>query len=62
MKAYTTPLGLVGAALMVAGGTAYLLNSESDSAGLFNMALRALMVSAAGLLNPALFRQYGRWL
>ena len=62
MKAYTTPLGLVGAALMVAGGLAYLLNTESGSAGLFNLALGALMVAAAGLLNPVLFRQYGRWL
>ena len=62
MKAYTTPLGLVGAALMVAGGSAYLLNAESGSIGLFNLALGALMVAAAGLLNPALFRQYGRWL
>ena len=62
MKAYTTPLGLVGAALMVAGGLAYLLNAESGSIGLFNLALGALMVAAAGLLNPTLFRQYGRWL
>ena len=45
MKAYTTPLGLVGAALMVAGGLAYLLNAESGSAGLFNLALGALMVA-----------------
>ncbi|MCY4605317.1 MAG: GldG family protein, partial [Gemmatimonadetes bacterium] len=62
MKAYTTPLGLVGAALIVAGGLAYLLNAESGSIGLFNLALGTLMVAAAGLLNPALFRQYGRWL
>lgn len=61
MKALTTPLGLVGAALMVAGGAAYLLNAESGLA-LFNLALGALMVAAAGLSNPALFRQYGRWL
>ena len=55
-------MGLVGAALMVAGGLAYLLNAESGSIGLFNLALGALMVAAAGLLNPTLFRQYGRWL
>ena len=41
---------------------AYLLNAESGSVGLFNLVLGALMVAAAGLLNPALFRQYGRWL
>lgn len=62
MKAYTTLLGLIGAALVVAGGLAYLLNPESGSFGLFNLGLGALLVAGAGLLNPDLFRLYGRWL
>ena len=62
MKGYTTALGFVGAALFVAGGSAYLLDPESGFAGLVNLLLGALLVVAAGVLNPALFRLYGRWL
>ena len=62
MKQYTTPLGLVGAALFVAGGAAYLIDPESGSVGLVNLGLGALLAVAAGILNPDLFRQYGRWL
>ena len=62
MKGYTTPLGLVGAALIVAGGLAYLLDPESGSVGLINLGLGALLVVVTGILNPDLFRLYGRWL
>ena len=62
MKGYTTPLGLIGAALVVAGGLAYLLDPESGSVGPINLALGALLVAVAGILNPDLFRLYGRWL
>ena len=62
MKGYTTSLGLVGAALLVAGGLAYLLDPESGSVGLINLGLGVLLVVVAGILNPDLFRLYGRWL
>ena len=48
MKGYTTPLGLVGAALIVAGGLAYLLDPETGSVGLINLGLGALLVAVAG--------------
>ncbi|MEE3259706.1 MAG: DUF4350 domain-containing protein [Candidatus Latescibacterota bacterium] len=62
MREYTTPLGLVGAALVAAGALAYLLDPASSSAGLFNLLFGVVLVAVAGVLNPALFRQYGRWL
>ena len=62
MKAYTTPLGLIGAVLIAAGGLAYLLNQESGSAGLVNLGIGVVLVVVAGVLNPDLFRQYSRWL
>ena len=62
MKAYTTPLGLAGAALAVAGALAYIMNPASGTAGLFNLGLGVVLVVVAGVLNPELFRQYGRWL
>ncbi len=62
MKALTTPLSLLGAALVLAGGLAYLLNPGAGSAALANVGVGAVLIIAAGALNPALFRQYGRWL
>ena len=62
MKSYTTPLSLLGAALAIAGGLAYLLNPESGYAPLVNIGLGALLIVAAGLMNPDLFRQYGAWI
>ena len=62
MKAYTTPLGLIGAVLIAAGGLAYFLNQESGSAGLVNLGIGIVLVVVAGVLNPDLFRQYSRWL
>ena len=62
MKAYTTPLGLAGAALAVAGALAYIMDPASGTVGLFNLGLGVVLLVVAGVLNPELFRQYGRWL
>lgn len=62
MKAYTTPLSLVGAALILAGGLAYLLGPDPGYAAAANAALGVILIIAAGVLDPALFRKYGRWL
>jgi ABC-type uncharacterized transport system involved in gliding motility auxiliary subunit len=62
MRAYSTPLSLIGAALVLVGGLAYLLNEEAVSWSLGNAVLGVILVVAAGIANPDLFRQYGRWI
>ncbi|MBI2503987.1 MAG: GldG family protein [Candidatus Latescibacteria bacterium] len=62
MKRYSVPLSLAGAALALAGGLAYLLGPESAALALANLGAGLALVVIAGLLNPELFRQYGRWL
>lgn len=62
MKPYTIPLSLAGAALIAAGGLAYLIQPEAGVVPAVNMAAGAAMVVAAGVINPDLFRHYGRWL
>jgi ABC-type uncharacterized transport system involved in gliding motility auxiliary subunit len=62
MRSYATPISLVGAALVVSGGLALLLAPETEWLPLVNVALGALLVASAGLLNPELFKHYGRWL
>jgi ABC-type uncharacterized transport system involved in gliding motility auxiliary subunit len=62
MKRYSAPLSLAGAALVLAGGLAYLLEPESAALPLANLGAGLALVVLAGLLNPELFRQYGRWL
>ena len=62
MKTYTTPISLVGAALVTSGALALLLAPETEWLPAVNVGLGALLVAAAGILNPELFRQYGRWL
>ena len=62
MKNYSIPLSLAGAALALAGGLAYLLEVESGWIPLLNMGLGVALVVLAGVLNPDLFRHYGRWL
>jgi ABC-type uncharacterized transport system involved in gliding motility auxiliary subunit len=62
MKTYTTPISLVGAALVTSGALALLLAPETEWLPAANLGLGALLVAGAGVLNPDLFRQYGRWL
>ena len=62
MKSYTIPLSLAGAALIAAGGLAYLIQPDAGAVPIVNMAVGAVMVVAAGVINPDLFRHYGRWL
>jgi ABC-type uncharacterized transport system involved in gliding motility auxiliary subunit len=62
MKAYTVPLSLAGALLALAGGLAHLLGTPPGVLPLVNLGLGLLLVVLAGVLNPELFRQYGRWL
>jgi ABC-type uncharacterized transport system involved in gliding motility auxiliary subunit len=62
MKRYSAPLSLAGAALVLAGGLAYLLGPESSILPLANLGAGLALVVLAGLFDPDLFRQYGRWL
>ena len=62
MKAYSTLLSLAGAAIFLAGGLAYLLNSGEMWLVLVNVVLGLAAIVVAGLLNPDLFRQYSLWL
>lgn len=62
MKRFSVPLSLAGAALALAGGLAYLLGPESGTLALANLGAGLALVVLAGLFNPELFRQYGRWL
>lgn len=62
MKRLSAPLSLAGAALVLAGGLAYLLEPESPALPLANLGAGVALVALAGVLNPELFRQYGRWL
>ncbi len=62
MRDFAIPISLVGAALLVVGGLAYLVSPETGSIGLINAGFGAVLVLSAGLLNADLFRQYGRWL
>ncbi|NKB65546.1 MAG: hypothetical protein GKR89_00670 [Candidatus Latescibacteria bacterium] len=62
MKNYSIPLSLVGAVLALAGGLAYLIATEPGWIPFFNMGLGVALVVLAGVINPDLFRHYGRWL
>ena len=62
MKNYTVPISLAGAALIVAGGLAMLLESDSGPLPKVNMGLGIGLLVFSGVLNPDLFRQYGRWI
>jgi len=62
MKSYTIPLSLLGAALVLAGGLAYLLNPESGYAPIANVGLGVVLIVGAGVVAPDLFREYGRWI
>ena len=62
MKAYTVPLSLVGAALALGGGLAQLISPQGAVLPLVNLGLGVALVIVAGVLNPELVRQYGRWL
>ena len=62
MKDYAIPISLVGAALIIVGGLAYLISPDTGSTGLVNAAVGLLLVVSAGFINADLFRQYGRWL
>ena len=62
MRAYSIPISLLGAALIAAGGLAYLIGDEPGWGAYLNLGLGALIVVVMGVLNPALFRQYGLWL
>ena len=62
MKAYSTLASLAGAALLAAAGLAMLLEPEAVWLPAVNAGLGALLVAASAILNPQLFRQYGRWL
>ena len=60
MKDYAIPISLVGAALIIVGGLAYLISPDTGSTGLVNAAVGLLLVVSAGFINADLFRQYGR--
>ena len=62
MKNYTVPISLAGAALIVAGALAMLLESDSGPLPKVNVGLGIGLLVLSGLLNPDLFRQYGRWI
>ena len=62
MKDYAIPISLVGAALIIVGGLAYLISPDTGSTGLINAAVGLFLVVSAGFINADLFRQYGRWL
>ena len=62
MKAYSTFASLAGAALLAAAGLAMLLEPEATWLLAANAALGALLVAASAVLDPELFRRYGRWL
>ena len=62
MKPYAVPLSLLGAALMLAAGLAYLIADDPGAGILVNLIIGAGLVVAVGAVNPDLFRQYGRWL
>ena len=62
MKDYAIPISLVGAALIIVGGLAYLISPDTGSTGLVNAAVGLFLVVSAGFINADLFRQYGRWL
>ncbi|MBJ68193.1 MAG: hypothetical protein CME28_09325 [Gemmatimonadetes bacterium] len=62
MKDYAIPISLVGAALIIVGGLAYLISPDTGSTGLVNAAVGLLLVVSAGFINADLFKQYGRWL
>ncbi|MFA6110318.1 MAG: DUF4350 domain-containing protein [Candidatus Latescibacterota bacterium] len=62
MKSFTVPLSLLGAVLALAGGVAYLLGPETGYPALANVAMGLALIGVAGAANPALLRQYGRWL
>ena len=62
MKVYAIPASLVGAALVVAGGLALLMEPEAVWLPTANAAVGVVLIAAAGALHPDLFRQYGRWL
>ena len=62
MKTYATPISLVGATLVVSGGLALALAPGMEWLPAVNAGLGALLVALAGVLNPDLFRHYGRWL
>ena len=62
MKNYAVPLSLVGAALILVGGVGYVIAPETGGGGLFNIAAGILLVVVAGVLDKAMFLQYGRWL
>ena len=59
---YSTPISLAGGALVLAGGLAWLLQQESGWLPLVNVALGVAGVVVAAVINPDLFRQYGRWI
>jgi len=62
MKNYAVPLSLVGAILILVGGIGYIIAPETGSGGLFNIAIGIFLVVVAGVLDKAMFLQYGRWL
>ena len=62
MKPYSTFASLAGAALLAAAGLAMLLEPEAVWLPAANAGVGALLVAVSAVLNPDLFRQYGRWL
>ena len=62
MKAWSTLASLAGAALLAAAGLAMLLEPEAVWLPAANAGLGALLVAVSAVLDPELFRRYGRWL
>ena len=62
MKAYSIPLSLLGAVLILAGGLAYLISPEPGLGIFFNIGVGLVLVIAMGIFNSELLRHYGNWL
>jgi len=55
MKDYAIPISLVGAALIIVGGLAYLISPDTGSTGLVNAAVGLLLVVSAGFITQIYF-------
>ena len=62
MKAWSTLASLVGAALLAAAGLAMLLEPEALWLPAANAGLGVVLIAGSAILDPELFRRYGRWL
>jgi ABC-type uncharacterized transport system involved in gliding motility auxiliary subunit len=62
MTRFAAAIGLAGGVLVLAGALGWLLAGEGNWVPAVNTGLGVLLAVVAGVLNPDLFRHYGRWL